>query len=88
MEEELMKMAQFGFVSRKNSTTYSVKTFNKSLEQPVSVASYIKKDDAIKAFVGTVSSALTLTPTIFKVLLIEERKDEYSYLAVFDSEIK
>jgi hypothetical protein len=80
-------MVQSGFASRKNSTTYSVKIFNKGLEQPVSITSFIKKDDAVKAFVGTVSSALTLTPTIFKVLLIEERKDEYSYLAEFKMEI-
>lgn len=78
-------MAQFGFVSRKKIKTYLVKIFNESLVTPVS-SSHVKKEEAIKAFVGAVSSSLTLTPSINKVILIEEKGKEFIYLAKFEKE--
>lgn len=80
-----MKMAQFGFASRKKIKTYLIKIFNENLVAPVS-KSYVKKEEAIKAFVGAVSSALTLTPSINKVILVEEKGNEFTYLARFEKE--
>lgn len=80
-----MKMVQPGFASRKKIKTYLVKIFNESLVAPVS-KSYVKKEEAIKAFVGAVSSTLTLTPSINKVILIEENGNEFTYLARFEKE--
>ena len=80
-----MKMVQPGFASRKKIKTYLVKIFNESLVAPVS-KSYVKKEEAIKAFVGAVSSALTLTSSINKVILIEEKGNEFTYLSRFEKE--